>query len=302
VAALVSIATVGGVVLMLDDGTDVARDEECVRQGDEVLKSGADAVNAVAVVKRCLGGRAAGPEAAAAMKRYAECDVQQKKITSALRALGEQKRDEAQRLLAFQPQPCTLQAHAAATKRAEAQRPAGSDRPAPAVPVESPLKEQARRELVEAERRIGANDLAGAKQSLDSAEATGELKDRVAALRAKLDMATERLGGMRPATHAAVDPVIRAPGSSSQAETLLEEARELNRKRDFVGSKSRAEQCLKLERNNAQCHKLLGASLSALGDAPGGAREYQTFLDLAPDDPQAPKVRLIIDAYRSRAR
>jgi hypothetical protein len=82
---------------------------------------------------------------------------------------------------------------------------------------------------------------------------------------------------------------------------MLEEARAAMKLKTPTGygqAKVKLEKCIKIDKTNADCHKLLGAALGQLGDAPGGAKEYEAFLKYAPPDhPQVPRVKELLEQY-----
>jgi serine/threonine-protein kinase len=72
-----------------------------------------------------------------------------------------------------------------------------------------------------------------------------------------------------------------------QAQSLLEEARtdmKLRTEAGYKAAKAKLDKCVRIDKTAFDCHKLLGAALGQLGDAPGGAREYELFLKYAPPD------------------
>ncbi|MBL8957148.1 MAG: FHA domain-containing protein [Myxococcaceae bacterium] len=172
-------------------------------------------------------------------------------------------------------------------------------------------EEALRAALEKAEQLIEQDKLSDAKEALESAQHTKFLTKRYNEVLEKLNKATERkllqakapeqvkpTPVQQPQPVAVKTPPPPQPAAKTGAD-LLEEARAFNKNKEFVKGKTQLEKCIKLEPKNAQCWKLMGVTLGQLGDGSGGARAYEKFLELAPDDPQAPKVRAILEAFRS---
>ena len=56
---------------------------------------------------------------------------------------------------------------------------------------------------------------------------------------------------------------------------------------------------MRVDKTFPDCHMLLGATYGQLGDGPAGAREYEKFLELAPDHAKAPQVRELLTQYKN---
>jgi serine/threonine-protein kinase len=86
-----------------------------------------------------------------------------------------------------------------------------------------------------------------------------------------------------------------------QVEALTEEARAQMKLRTPAGyavAKAKLEKCVRIDKTAFDCHKLLGAALGQLGEAPHGAKEYELFLKYAPPEhPQVPRVRELLNQY-----
>lgn len=182
--------------------------------------------------------------------------------------------------------------------------------------VDLKSEEPLRAAIDKADQLIDSDNLAAAKDQLSSAEHTVFLQRRWAEVNEKLGKATEKkLQGTvaakdpvpppvkpPPVAPPPVKPPAAAPNPRAEAERLYEEAQgfyKLKTKEGWQQAKGRLEKCIKVDKTYPECHKLLGATLGQLGDGPGGAKEYEKFLDLAPDHPQAPKVKALLDAYKS---
>jgi len=177
-------------------------------------------------------------------------------------------------------------------------------------------EEALRAALEKADQLIDADKLQDAKEALDSAAHSKFLQKRFAEVSEKLGKATERklLQAKAPEQPPAKQPPSPQPpppqpppvkqpppqpAGKGSAE-LLEEARAFNKNKEYAKSKVVLEKCIKGEPKNAECWKLMGVTLGQLGDGAGGARAYEKFLEIAPDHPQAAKVRQIVDTYRGQ--
>jgi serine/threonine-protein kinase len=91
------------------------------------------------------------------------------------------------------------------------------------------------------------------------------------------------------------------PPDEEAVAPLIEEARAQFKMRTIAGyqaAKVKLEKCIRVQKTAYDCHKLLGAALGQLGDAPRGAREYELFLQYAPPNhAQVPRVRELLQAY-----
>lgn len=176
-------------------------------------------------------------------------------------------------------------------------------------------EEPLRAAIDKAEQLIEQDELSQAKNLLDSAEHTVFLGSRLAAVREKLAKATEKkLQENSVAVKTPTPPEPKAPtppkpqppqqaNPKADAEAQLEEARGFYKNKDFKNAKTKLDKCVKLDVSNADCHKLLGATLGMLGDGPGGAREYELFLKYAPPDhPQIPKVKQLLEQFRQNSK
>jgi Tfp pilus assembly protein PilF len=68
---------------------------------------------------------------------------------------------------------------------------------------------------------------------------------------------------------------------------------------EYPQAKTKLLGCVKLDPNNAVCHKLLGSTYASLKDNKKGVFHYKKFIELAPDDPSTAKVKSIVDAYET---
>jgi len=84
-----------------------------------------------------------------------------------------------------------------------------------------------------------------------------------------------------------------------QAQQLYEEGEEQLRHNDLKQAVSTLNRCLALDPSFANCHRVLGATYVRLKDPVRGETHYRKFIELAPDDPEATKVRLFLEQYEA---
>jgi eukaryotic-like serine/threonine-protein kinase len=161
--------------------------------------------------------------------------------------------------------------------------------------------------LDKAERAISEKKASQAVQLMGEAYGTEVFKARHLELEARLtDLMSQQMVAVRPPqpnprpapAQSRFELPSPSPGSS-ESEKLLSEAREHHKKLELAQAKTKLLGCLKLEPNNATCHKLLGSTYAMLKDNKKGVFHYKKFIELAPDDISAPKVKSIIEAYEA---
>ena len=84
-----------------------------------------------------------------------------------------------------------------------------------------------------------------------------------------------------------------------QAQQLYQEGTEQLRNHDLNQAVSTLNRCLAIDPSFANCHRLLGATYAQLKDPEQGAIHYRKFLQLAPEDPEAAKVRIFLEQYEA---
>ncbi len=83
------------------------------------------------------------------------------------------------------------------------------------------------------------------------------------------------------------------------AEKLYEEGTGLYRKGQYTDAASALNQCLKVNPALAKCHMALASTYAKLKEPELGAQHYRRFIQLAPDDPQAARVKLLLEEYEA---
>jgi tetratricopeptide (TPR) repeat protein len=98
---------------------------------------------------------------------------------------------------------------------------------------------------------------------------------------------------------AAVAKVTLQKGNLEQVKRLYEEGTELLRKNELNKAVDALNRCLALDPAFAKCHRMLGATYARLRNPEQGAIHYRKFIQLAPNDPEAPKVRIFLEQYEA---
>lgn len=87
--------------------------------------------------------------------------------------------------------------------------------------------------------------------------------------------------------------------NSRQVKRLYEVGTDLLRKNDLNHAVDALNKCLALDPGFAKCHRMLGATYARLKNPEQGAIHYRKFVQLAPNDPEAPKVRIFLEQYEA---
>ncbi|WP_224369175.1 hypothetical protein [Hyalangium versicolor] len=85
--------------------------------------------------------------------------------------------------------------------------------------------------------------------------------------------------------------------SSKESLTLRDDAAALIKGKQYPEAQALTKRCIDADPSFAECHMLRGAALAGMTDWEEAAKEYRTFLNLAPDHPLAPKVRQTLENY-----
>jgi len=88
-------------------------------------------------------------------------------------------------------------------------------------------------------------------------------------------------------------------GSSEQVKRLYEQGTELLRKNELNKAVAALNRCLALDPGFAKCHRMLGATYARLKNPEKGAIHYRRFVQLAPNDPEATKVKIFLEQYEA---
>jgi hypothetical protein len=96
---------------------------------------------------------------------------------------------------------------------------------------------------------------------------------------------------------AAPEPTPEAPSARERARQHVREGGRLAQQQRFEEAIGEFERAILLDERNAQAHRGLGISYASLGRAEEAARQYEIYLRLNPNAPDAERVRAIIEAY-----
>jgi predicted component of type VI protein secretion system len=88
-------------------------------------------------------------------------------------------------------------------------------------------------------------------------------------------------------------------GSSEQVKRLYDQGTELLRKNELNKAVAALNRCVALDPGFAKCHRMLGATYARLKNPEQGAIHYRRFVQLAPNDPEAPKVKIFLEQYEA---
>jgi pSer/pThr/pTyr-binding forkhead associated (FHA) protein len=94
-----------------------------------------------------------------------------------------------------------------------------------------------------------------------------------------------------------VRPPVATPEETAQK--LYDEGTSLYRKGQLADAANTLNQCLRVDPTFAKCHMVLGSTYAKLREPELGAQHYRRFMQLAPDDPEAARVKILLDQYES---
>ncbi len=152
----------------------------------------------------------------------------------------------------------------------------------------------AKRNLDLAQKALDENQLEEAANLLAQAQGTLSFAKEYEKLKAKVDQAAAKAEARKPKTQ----PVVaKVDNSAEDAAKLLDEGMLLMKKKQYAQARDTLIHCLKADKTQARCHMYLGSAYAKLKELETAARHYKAFVDLAPNDPLAPKVREIIQEY-----
>lgn len=83
------------------------------------------------------------------------------------------------------------------------------------------------------------------------------------------------------------------------AEKLYREGISLYRQGQYADAATALNQCLRINPSSAKCHLTLASTYGKLKEPELGAQHYRRFVQLAPDDPDAPRVKLLLEEYQA---
>jgi pSer/pThr/pTyr-binding forkhead associated (FHA) protein len=111
-----------------------------------------------------------------------------------------------------------------------------------------------------------------------------------------------RKGKARDAKQTRVAAVVKGTAqkaTSEQVKQLYEQGTDLLRNNELNKAVAALNRCLALDPNFAKCHRMLGATYARLKNPEKGAMHYRRFVQLAPNDPEALKVKIFLEQYEA---
>ncbi len=158
-----------------------------------------------------------------------------------------------------------------------------------------------------AEHSVASNDLDGAVASLDSIPKDSQVYSKAAKLRATVDAKIKAAAKKNNTAAVKADHPKGTTGGDSQLNTGSEPEKEalglrtdaeaaINRG-DYDTAVGKLRKSLKLNPKDAQAHFLIAQCLAQNNELEDAAEHFRKFLDLAPNDPKAARVKEVLKAY-----
>ncbi len=126
-------------------------------------------------------------------------------------------------------------------------------------------------------------------------QARAEASSRAPQRKKERDLKLARVTKAKPPP----EPLADAEAEGDPAEKLYEEGTGLYRKGQYTDAAGALNQCLKVNPVLAKCHMALASTYAKLKEPELGAQHYRRFIELAPDDPQAARVKLLLEQYEA---
>jgi pSer/pThr/pTyr-binding forkhead associated (FHA) protein len=154
------------------------------------------------------------------------------------------------------------------------------------------------KKLGEASGFLKDGNLDEAEKALAAADATGAFAKEHRDLKTKLAQARAE-AARKEAPHPAPPP---KPTPAEIASGLYQDARLLMRASKYQGALFKLKQCIETDPTFAECHMLMGACYARMDQPDQGFEQYQVFIKLAPNHPQAGQVREFIKQFEESKR
>jgi len=170
---------------------------------------------------------------------------------------------------------------------------------------------RAKKKLALAQKSLAAGKTDEALRLLDESAGTTAFAKEYQQLRNRAEGAKQGRDGRRPketklALAAKPGAEVRddrsgtsPPPTGDDPQKLYDEGTVLYRKGLFNEAATALNDCLKVDPNFARCHMVLGATYARLHEPELGAQHYRRFIQLAPSDPDAAKVKVFLEQYES---
>ena len=125
-------------------------------------------------------------------------------------------------------------------------------------------------------------------------QALAEASNRALLRKKDRDLKLSRLTKAKPPDKLAAAAAVMDP-----AEKFYEEGTGLYRRGQYADAASALNQCVRVNPDLAKCHMALASTYAKLKEPELGAEHYRRFIQLAPDDPQAARVKMLLEAYEA---
>ncbi|MDQ3263895.1 MAG: FHA domain-containing protein [Myxococcota bacterium] len=157
----------------------------------------------------------------------------------------------------------------------------------------------AKNNLEQAEQALESGKLDHAQALLGQAQDSTAFTREYDRLKSRTDAAVAREARkLRPTPK----PVVAAATNTADAQKFLEEGIAMLKKRQFTQARDSLSRCLRADKGMARCHMYLGSAYAKLRDIDSAARHYRAFVELAPQDPFAPKISEFLRDHDSQRR
>lgn len=157
----------------------------------------------------------------------------------------------------------------------------------------------AKNNLEQAEQALESGKLDHAQALLGQAQGTTAFSREYDRLKSRTEAAVVREARkVRPTAK----PVVAAATNTADAQKFLEEGIAMLKKRQFTQARDSLSRCLRADKGMARCHMYLGSAYAKLRDIDSAARHYRAFVELAPEDPFAPKISEFLRDHDSQRR
>ncbi|WP_224368417.1 serine/threonine-protein kinase [Hyalangium versicolor] len=98
------------------------------------------------------------------------------------------------------------------------------------------------------------------------------------------------------------EPAPSLSAEEQEAQAAYDSAIQLLEKKQFAPAEQRAQRCIQLTPENAECHRVAAEASSGRGQFDKAVGYYRRFLELAPDHELAPQIRKSVASYEQRKR
>lgn len=167
---------------------------------------------------------------------------------------------------------------------------------------EAQAEANARRLIEDAEQQLEAGNLEDALELLSQAEGTTAFKREFDRLKTRTDALAAREARKPRAVSTAASRPPPPVNRTADAQRYLEQGTLLLKKQQFAQARDSLNRCVKADRKMARCHMYLGSAYAKLREIESAARHYRLFVDMAPEDPLAPRVRELLAQYEAQQR